>query len=51
MEQLIITGYAAHMNNDTYQCGKLVIEIDLPDPETCAERFNGMMEGYFRPEI
>ncbi len=42
MNQLIYAGYAEHMNDDTYQQGKMTIEIDLPDPETCAKRLENL---------
>ncbi len=42
MEQLYFTGCLMHSDNDTEQCGKLVIEIDLPNPEKCDEALEKM---------
>ena len=38
--QLFTSGCASMTQFDTDQCGKLVIEIDLPDPESCEEFIN-----------
>ena len=37
LEQLYFSGCSMHSQDDTEQCGKLVIEIDLPDPMTCGD--------------
>ena len=42
MEQLYFSGCLMHSRDYTEQCGKLVIEIDLPDPEGCEEALQKM---------
>ena len=39
--QIFASGCVSQARVDTNQCGKLVIEIDLPDPETCEDFING----------
>ena len=42
MEQLYFSGCLMHSDNNTEQRGKLIIEIDLPDPEKCDEALEKM---------
>ena len=42
LEQLYFTGCSMHMDDDTRQRGKLVIEIDLPDPDGCGVVFENL---------
>ena len=35
--QIFAAGCVSQARVDTNQCGKLVIEMDLPDPETCED--------------
>ena len=45
--QIFAAGCVSQARVDTNQCGKLVIEIDLPDPETCEDFINEeYMNGY-----
>jgi len=45
--QIFTAGCVSQARIDTNQCGKLVIEIDLPDPETCEDFINeDYMNGY-----
>ena len=47
LNQIFTTACASMTHIDTNQCGKLVIEIDLPDPESCEEFINKhFLEGY-----
>ena len=52
--QIFAAGCVSQARADTNQCGKLVIEIDLPDPETCEDFINedymngcGFMEKFY----
>ena len=40
MRQVFTVACSSMANVDSNQCGKLVIEIDLPDPESCDDMFN-----------